>query len=180
VLVRFVRCVDAFTGAIGRGVAWLTVGMVLVVFANVASRYLFGGSLLALQELGWHLFGVVFLLGSPHALRVDRHVRVDLLYARWSARTQARINLWGALLLLLPFAILGATVSGSFVAASFAVGETSPDPGGLPARYLIKAMVPAGFALLALQALAEVLRQGLWLRGRWPQARPGAESPEEA
>jgi len=139
---------------VGSLVAWLTTGLMLLVGYDVFTRYLLKRSSVAVQELEWHLFAIIFLLGAGFTLKHNRHVRVDVFYARLTQKSRAWIDLLGSLLFLLPFAALIIWTSFTFVKNAFLIGETSPDPGGLPARFLIKAAIPVGFALLLLQALA--------------------------
>ncbi len=106
------------------------------------------------MELEWHLFGLIFLLGAGYAFRHDRHVRVDLFYAKFSAKDKALVNLFGGLILLIPWTAILIYVS--FEYATIAIGEGSPDPGGLPARYIIKFAITAGMVLLFLQGLASI------------------------
>ena len=132
----------------------------LLVCYDVAMRYLFQAGSVALQELEWHLFALIFLLGAAYTLKHDEHVRVDVLYqAKWmTPRRRAMVNLFGCLFLLLPFCILMIVSSVPFVEQSYGWGEASPDPGGLPHRWLLKAMIPLGFVLLVLQGLALCIR----------------------
>ncbi len=144
----------------GRLVAWLVLAMVLLITYDVAMRYLFQAGSVALQELEWHLFALVFLLGAAYTLKHDGHVRVDVLYqAKWmTPRRQAWVNLFGTLLFLLPFCVLIIVSSWPFVYNAFQIGEGSPDPGGLPYRFLLKASIPLGFSMIALQGLALAIR----------------------
>ncbi len=180
-LERFVKVVDAISEGVGRAVMWLALAMVLITAYNVFERYLLGRNTTYLIELNWHFYSVIFLLGAAYTLKHDGHVRVDMLYHRLGERGRAWVNLLGSLFFLLPLALLiiWATLSSkyggfenSFVGRSWRVWERSPDPGGLPARYLLKTMIPVGFALLALQGLAEAARSALvLLRARRPQAQ---------
>ena len=160
ILQRLITVIDAISEGCGRAVAWLVLAMVLVIGYDVAMRYLFQSGSVALQELEWHLFALVFLLGAAYTLRHDGHVRVDILYnSHWmSDRRRAMIDLFGGLFLLAPFCVMIIVTSLPFVANSFGMGEGSPDPGGLPARWLLKAAIPLGFGLLLLQGLANTLR----------------------
>ncbi|KAA3610697.1 MAG: C4-dicarboxylate ABC transporter permease [Calditrichaeota bacterium] len=128
--------------------------MIAVVCFDVFTRYFLKRSSIAIQELEWHIFAVIFLLGAAFTLKHERHVRVDAVYNSLSERWQAWINFLGSLFFLLPFALLVIWASTSFVTNSFALGETSPDPGGLPARWLLKACIPLAFFLLLLQGLS--------------------------
>ncbi len=150
--------IDSLNEKVGRGVAWLTTVLVLVVCYDVFMRYALNQTSIALQELEWHLFAVVFLVGAAYTLKHNRHVRVDVLYVNFSPRTRAWVNFLGSLLFLIPFSLLVIWASWNFVANSFAIRETSPDPGGLPARYLVKAAIPVGFVLLLLQGLSLAVR----------------------
>ena len=152
--------IDLLNEWIGRFTAWLVVALVLLVCYDVAMRYLFQAGSVALQELEWHLFALIFLLGAAYTLKHDEHVRVDVLYqAKWmTPRRRALINLIGCLFLLLPFCVLMIISAVPFVEQSYNWGEASPDPGGLPYRWLLKAMIPFGFTLLILQGLALCIR----------------------
>lgn len=166
---RWTAAIDRLSDLAGRATLWLVGIMVLVGAFNAVARYLgrtTGTNLSsnAYLELQWYLFSVVFLLGGAYALRHDAHVRVDLLLGRLGERGRAWIDLAGGLVFLLPFCVFMLVVSWPSVAASWAVRETSPDPGGLP-RYPIKAMILVGFALLLLQGIAEVAKRVAVLRG---------------
>jgi TRAP-type mannitol/chloroaromatic compound transport system permease small subunit len=154
----FIRIIDGINETIGKAVSWLTALLVVVVCYDVFTRYFMKNSLVAVQELQWHLFAIIFLLAAPFTLKHDKHVRVDVWYARRSPRTKAWVNFIGSLLLLIPFCVVVAYASWDFVSNSFAVRETSPDPGGLPARYLLKALIPFSMILLLFQGIAEMLR----------------------
>ena len=156
-LVTLLELVSEWTG---RATSWLVIGMVLLIAYDVAMRYLFHAGSVALQELEWHLFGLSFLLGAAYTLKHDDHVRVDVLYqSRWmNERRRAWVNLVGTLAFLLPFCVLVLVSSWPFVYDSFVHGEGSPDPGGLPFRWLLKAAIPVGFGLLLIQGLATAIR----------------------
>ena len=190
ILERFVRVVDALSEGTGRIVMWLALAMVLLTSYNVFERYALGRNTTYLIELNWHFYSVIFLLGAAYTLKHDGHVRVDMLYHKLGSRGRAWVNLLGSLFFLLPlagFLIWGTLWSkyggfeNSFVGRSWRFWERSPDPGGLPARYLLKTMIPVGFALLALQGLAEAARNALFLlqtRPPGPPPAPGAPEPE--
>jgi TRAP-type mannitol/chloroaromatic compound transport system permease small subunit len=152
--------IDRFSDWCGRGVAWLVLVMVLLVSWDVAMRYFFRSGSVALQELEWHLFSLIFLLGAAGTLKHDGHVRLDLLYhGRFlSDRGRAWINLAGGMLFLLPFCILIIVASWPFVSQSWMFGEHSPDPGGLPHRWILKSVIPLAFALLLVQGLGDIAR----------------------
>jgi TRAP-type mannitol/chloroaromatic compound transport system permease small subunit len=159
-LARVASGIEYFAEWSGRTVSWLTLALVLLVSYDVTMRYLFQDGSVALQELEWHLFALIFLLGAAYTLKHDEHVRVDLIYhARWmSERRRAWVDLFGTLFFLLPFCILIIYSAWPFVENSYELNEHSPDPGGLPYRYLIKMMIPLCFVLLALQGIAIIIR----------------------
>lgn len=149
---------DRLIKYLGEAVSWLTVLLVLVIVVDVFLRYLFNSTSAASFELEWHLFAAIFLLGAAYTLQNDKHVRVDVFYHRFSTKGKAWVNLIGTCLLLLPFCMVAFYESLSFVKSSYSVLETSPDPGGLPARYVIKSAIPVGFLLLGLQAISIVFK----------------------
>ncbi len=168
-LERFAGAIDRLNGLIGVAVAWLSLAMVLIGAFNAVARYLgrfAGASSLASNawiETQWYLFSVLFLLGAAYTLREDAHVRVDVLYGRLGPRGKAWIDLVGTFVFLLPFCAFGIWSSWDAVANSIAIGEMSPDPGGLP-RWPLKALIPVSFGLLALQGLAEAARRVVLIR----------------
>ena len=148
------RWIDTFNEWIGRGVAWVTLGLVLVVFIDVVMRYLFNTSFVFTQELEWHLFGFIFLIGAGYTLLHDGHVRVDIIYQRLSHKGRAWVNFVGVLLFLIPGCLMLISTSWKFTATSFAILEGSPDPGGIPFRFLLKGCIPVGFTLLLMQGIS--------------------------
>lgn len=149
---------------IGRAVAWLTFILVIIMCTDVTLRYLFNSTSAWIIELEWHLFALIFILGAGYSLKHDRHVRVDLFYANFSERDKAWINLLGSLIFLIPWCLVMIYVSYNYAFSSYLTNEGSPDPGGLPARYLIKFSVTIGMSLLLLQAIAIVAESWLELR----------------
>lgn len=162
-----VRLIDAISEWSGRISAWLILCMVLLVCYDVFMRYTFNTTSVALQELEWHLFALTFLLGAAYTLKHDDHVKVDIIYhTRWiNPRRKAYLGIIGGLLFLLPFCVLIIYSSYPFVHNAFIQNEGSPDPGGLPYRWLLKAAIPLGFFLLLLQGIADILRNLFLLPG---------------
>ena len=150
--------ISTLNDRIGRAVSWLTFVLVLLVVVDVTLRYLFNQTAVWIGEMEWHLFAFIFLLGAGYALRHDRHVRVDLFYDKFSPRDKALVNLVGHIVLLLPWTVLLIWVSTKYAFDSYQMGEGSPDPGGLPFRFVVKAAIPLGFFLLFLQGLAEIAK----------------------
>lgn len=122
--------------------------MALNVFYDVVMRYVFSQSSIAMQELEWHLFSVLILFGISYALMEEAHVRVDILYERWTPKRKAMINMMGAVIFILPLSLLVATNSVEFFAEAYRLNEISGDPGGLTHRWIIKALIPFSFWVL--------------------------------
>ncbi len=173
----FSNAVDPWLRRIGQWSSWLWVALLAVIVVNVVLRYAFGQGRIEFEEIQWHIYATGFLLGLGYTLHKDAHIRVDVLHERLSPRTQAWIELYGILLLLLPFIAVVLIFGAPFVAASFKLGEVSPSPGGLPYRWAIKAMLPLGFGLLLLAALSRLSKVWAYLfLGRTADAAP-AEQP---
>ena len=164
-LEKIVRIIDGLSDKIGYLVGWLTTIMVLVVFYDTFMRYVFNKGNLALQELEWHLFAVIFLIGAAYTLKQGGHVRVDIIYLKLSKKAKAWIDLLGTFVFLIPFSIMVILSTKGFIINSWDVREVSPDPGGLPARYILKAMIPLGFSLLIVQGFSEACKNFMVIMG---------------
>ena len=156
----FSNAVDPFITRIGNGVSWIWVVLLGVIVINVFMRYALGEGRIEFEEIQWHLYSIGFMLGLGYAVVHDAHIRVDIVHERLSPLTRAWIDLYGILLLVLPFTVLMLIYAVPFIADSFVTSETSPSPGGLPYRWLIKSMLFIGFALLGLAAVSRLTR--LW------------------
>ena len=166
-LLAVSRGIDALNERIGRLAIWLVLLAVLVSAGNAISRYGLNMSSNAWLEIQWYMFSLIFLLGSGYTLKHNGHVRIDIVYGRLSPRAQAVIDLVGGLLFLLPMAVVIAWLSWTGFAHSYAIGEMSPDAGGL-SRWPVKLAIPLGFALLALQGVSEVIKRLAFLAGKGP------------
>lgn len=133
--------------------------LILLIVYDTVMRYLFQSGSIALQELEWHLFDVVIMLGIAYTLQRASHVRVDIFYERYSDKTRRIINIIGALFFILPFSLLIVYVGLDFVMISFEQLEGSSSPGGLPYRFLVKSLMPLSFFLLIVQTLNEVYKE---------------------
>ena len=142
----------------GKAVSWLCLVLVVLMTIDVSFRYLFSITSVASFETEWHLFALIFLLSAGWAYQKDRHVRVDVFYQQFSDKTKAWVNLVGNVILLIPMCVVIILQGIVFSDNAFSLSETSPDPGGLPYRFLIKAAIPMGFLFLLLQAIAMLLR----------------------
>lgn len=164
-LKRLADRIDALNNMVGSVVNWVVVLLVVVVFGDVLMRYLFNWSWVFVQELEWHVFGFIFLLGAGYTLITDNHVRVDIFYQRFNSRQKAWLNLICCLLCLFPGCILVISTSIPFVLTSYAQMEGSPDPGGIPLRFILKSFIPLGFVLFFLQGVSLFIRSLLTIRG---------------
>ena len=154
----YIRTMDTISEKVGYGISWLTTAMVIIVCYDVFTRYVLKSSSVAVQELEWHVFAVIFLMAAAYTLKSDQHVRVDVLYTCFSPKVQAWVNLAGGLIFLIPFCLLVIWTSWNFVWSSFMMREGSPNPGGLPARYLLKGIIPISFLLLLLQGVSTTFK----------------------
>ena len=153
----YLNCCSEYTG---KAVSWLVLALVLLVSYDVTMRYLFSSGSIALQEMEWHLFAVIFLVGAAYTFKHDDHVRLDLIYQSrfMTDYRRAWVNLLGGIFMLIPYCLLIIYCAWPFVSLSYLSMEGSPDPGGLAYRWILKAVIPAGFILLLLQGLADIAR----------------------
>ncbi len=149
--------IDWFIDLVGRMISWLALAVALVMGTNVLLRYGFSIGEIWAQELEWHLLVPLTLIGMSYALRHGEHVRVDVLFVTFNDRTKRAVDVISAVIAMI-FSLLVIWLSFGFVEQSWVIGEGSPNPGGLGALYLMKAMVPLGFALLFLQSLAQAIQ----------------------
>ena len=156
-LLKLEKFFDRFSDLMGWIAGILNLLMLINVFYDSIMRYFFNSGSIALQEMEWHLFAMVFLFGIAYALKEDGHVRVDIFYERFSPRWKACINIGGTLLLLLPLSVLVIEGSVWYVNEAFTSGEISGDPGGLSHRWLIKLVIPASFVFLIVSATGFVI-----------------------
>ena len=162
---RFCYWVDALNDWVGRLVSWVTALVVVVVFVDVVMRYAFNTSFVFTQEAEWHLFAFIFLIGAGYTLLHDGHVRVDIIYQRLGIKGRAWINLCGVILFLIPGCLMVITTSWKFAANSFAMLEGSPDPGGIPLRFILKGCIPLGFTLLLLLGFSLAIHSVMQILG---------------
>jgi TRAP-type mannitol/chloroaromatic compound transport system permease small subunit len=165
-LTQLAGRIDRLTTAIGRAVAWLALAIVLLQFALVVGRYVFGFGSIWLGETVIYFHATLFMLAAAWTLRSGGHVRVDIFYADASPRARACVDLIGALVLLLPFALVLIWLSVPYAARSWEILERSQETSGLPLVYLLKTAIPLFAVLMALQGLAQAIRALAALRPR--------------
>ena len=142
----------------GKISSWFSLALVLLISTDVLLRYVFNFSSASLYEMEWHLFAIIFLLASPYTLQKNKHVRVDVFYNNFSKRKKNIIDLIGNIIFLIPFSFIIFYTSLPFVEDSYSILESSPDPGGLPYRFIIKSIIPIAFFLLMIQGILNVIK----------------------
>ena len=152
-----IGAVERFVDRVGRATSWLALVIVVLMATNVVLRYLFSYGSVWAQELEWHLLAPLILFAIAYALQKGEHVRVDVLYARFTPRGKAVVNLVEAVICL-AVSILIVWLSINYVQQAYVIDEKSADPGGLTHRWVLKALIPAGFVLVALQSVAEIVK----------------------
>ena len=152
------KFIDRLNRFIGEKISWLNLFLVILICVDVFLRYTMSETSAWVSELEWHLFALIFILGGAYAFLDDDHVRVDVFYDRFKKRKKNWVNILGIVIFLLPWCGLAIWYGFSYAQNSFLIQESSPDPGGLPARYIIKFSIVIGFFLLALQAISELLK----------------------
>jgi len=163
-LLGVCRAIDALSRSAARIAMALVLLCALVSAANALSRYVFDLSSNAWLELQWYMFGAIVLLGAPHLLNANGHIRVDLFYSKRSDRQRAWLDLVGLIVFLMPFAVFMAYISWPWFVESWSMQETSANAGGL-LRWPVKLLLPLGFGLLMLQAVSEVIKRMAALMG---------------
>lgn len=149
---------EAFIDWSGRAVSWLSLLLVLVTFVVVVLRYVFDSGSIAMQEVTTYLHASVFLVGMAYTMQQNAHVRVDILYTRFSTQTKAWVDLFGAVFFLLPFMLFISWISWEYIVDSWSVLEGSREAGGLPGVFLLKSLILVMTFLLSLQACTQVAR----------------------
>ena len=148
----------SYNKLLGNITAILMLLVMFNVFIDVILRYFFNTGSIALQEMEWHLFSVMFLFGISYALNDEAHVRVDFIYDNLSKKRKAMINIIGTIFFLIPFAAFIAYGSYDFVYDAYELSEISEDPGGLTHRWIIKFMIPLSLTTLILSAIGYILK----------------------
>jgi TRAP-type mannitol/chloroaromatic compound transport system permease small subunit len=160
---KFADGIDRFTDLVGRATSWLALGLALVMGSNVLLRYGFSLGWIWAQELEWHILVPICLLGMSYALRHGEHVRVDVLYQSFGPRAKHAVDVIAAILGML-FALIVIKLSIPYVLQAWEIGEGSPNPGGIDHRYIIKSLIPIGFALFFVQSLSQAIKSMIAFR----------------
>jgi len=163
-LLTLSRWIDRLNDFVGRWVAWLALAAVLISAANAVSRKAFDLSSNAFLEVQWYLFSAVFLLAAGYTLLRQEHVKIDVVLGRFARRTQVKVEIVCIVVFLLPFVIVVIDLVMPLVIGAYRSGEMSSSAGGL-IRWPVFALVPAGFTLLGLQGISELIKRIAFLKG---------------
>lgn len=155
--------IDAFTDLVGRATSWLALGIALVMGANVLLRYAFSYGFIWAQELEWHIFVPICLFGMSYALLHKEHVRVDVVFQYFSERNKHLVEVIAACISM-AFCVIVIWLSVPYVYQSWSIGEGTANPGGIEYRYIVKSLIPIGFAVMLLQSLSEAIKSYLAMR----------------
>ncbi|MBS3997037.1 MAG: TRAP transporter small permease subunit [Hydrogenophaga sp.] len=166
-LLKFSRLVDRLSGLIGKLAMWLILAATFISATNAIVRKAFGVSSNAWLEIQWYLFAAVFMLGGGYAFLRNAHVRIDFISSKFSARTRNWIDVGGILIFLLPLCYLMVAEAWPLFNRAWVSGEMSSNAGGL-VRWPVYALIPLGFALLALQGISELIKRLAFLTGHGP------------
>lgn len=164
-LKNYIDYINKLSEKTGKIVAWLSTILVLLVCYDVAQRYIFKTTTVAFLDAEKYLFAIMFLMGASYTLKHNAHVRVDVFYAKAVPKSRAWIDFLGGVLFLVPFCLMMIYVGVKYTLVSWGYNEGSPEPGGLPARYIIKSFIPISFSFLFLQATAFVFTALLAILG---------------
>jgi TRAP-type mannitol/chloroaromatic compound transport system permease small subunit len=175
-LLLLSRLIDALNERIGKFSAWFILLAVCICTVNALIRYAFNLSSNGWLEIQWYLNSAMFLLVAAYALKLNAHVRIDVIAGKLSQRTQAWIDIFGGLFMLLPAVLIIAWYSWPSLVNSFQINEMSSDSGGL-VRWPVRLLIPVAFGLLALQGVSEIIKRVAFLKGLIPNP---AEHKQEA
>lgn len=167
-LRELARTIDRFQDVLGRALSWLMLAMVLTVFFDVVSRYLFARTYVFTQELEWYIFAVAYLMAGGYVMLWDEHVRVDIMYSRMSPRQKAWVDFVLLFVFFFPSALLVIYTTWPFFRNAWTVYEGSPDPGGIPARWALKGVIIVAFSIMVIQGVSEAIKRFYWAMG-WEQ-----------
>ena len=179
ILLRIVGIIDAVNRLFGKLIIWLVLAATVISAANAVARRAFNFSSNAFLEIQWYLFAAVFLLGAGYTFLQNAHVRIDVIAAKLSMRTRIYIDIAGILIFLLPMCWFMIQFAMPVVMGAYASNEMSSNAGGL-IRWPVYALVPAGFLMLGLQAVSELIKRVAFLQGKAPNPLQEATHDEHA
>lgn len=176
-LLTLSRLIDALTERIGKLAMWFILATTMISAGNAIVRKIFDTSSNAFLEIQWYLFAAVFMLGSGYAFLRNAHVRIDFISSKFSARGRNWVDVIGIIVFVFPLCYMMATLGWPLFVNAYESGEMSSNAGGL-IRWPVYLLIPAGFALLALQSLSELIKRIAFLTGNGPDVL-AHEGPSE-
>ena len=178
-LLKLSRLIDSFSERLGKLIYWLVLIAVLISAGNAIIRKVLNTSSNAFLEIQWYLFSAVFMLGAGYVFLKNAHVRIDFLSNRFSPKVRNIVDIVGMLVFLIPLCVLFIDLSWPLVVGAWQSGEMSQNAGGL-IRWPVYLLMPAGFALLMLQALSELIKRAAFIANLIPDPiAHGAHGPQE-
>jgi TRAP-type mannitol/chloroaromatic compound transport system permease small subunit len=175
-LLAFSRSIDRMNEAIGKASTWIVLIVVVISAGNAVVRYAADWSSNALLEIQWYLFSAIFLLGAGYVLNKNEHIRIDVIFGRFSPRTQNWIDVFGIIVFLLPMVIMTMVMSWTVFMNAWTTNEMSANPGGL-IRWPVRLLMPVGFLFLLLQGLSELVKRVAFLAGAAPNPLDKVKGP---
>lgn len=170
---KFSEVLDKFVYTVGSAVSWLSVALILAIMVQVILRYFFGKSVVIVEEVQWHLYGIMIIMAISYTLTLNKHIRLDVFHCRFSLKSKAKVDFFGILFFLLPMSLYLLDQSLNVVSDSYRVNEMSDSPLGLCCRWAFKAFMPIGLSLLTLASIARLIS----MASQWKQ---GDTEPGEA
>ena len=177
-LLALSRLIDAISTGVGKLTMWLILATTLISAGNALVRKIFNSSSNSLLEIQWYLFAAVFMLGAGYGFLRNSHVRIDFLAAKLSSRARNWIDVLGIVLVLVPFCVISINLGWPFFMQAYTSGEMSQNTGGL-IRWPAYALIPAGFALLLMQGISELIKRVAFLVGAGPDVLSGDEAKSD-
>ena len=179
-LLKFSNAIDRMSGWIGKYVIWLILASTLISAINAVVRKVFNNSSNAFLEIQWYLFAASFLIGAGYTLLNNEHVKIDVVFGKFSKRTQIKIDVFGFVAFLIPVCLAVLWYGTPFFYKALISGEVSSNAGGL-IRWPVYAMIPLGFSLLLLQGISELIKRLAFLQGliEDPTVKKNEKSAEE-
>jgi TRAP-type mannitol/chloroaromatic compound transport system permease small subunit len=157
------KILNAFVFKVGTAISWLSVVLILIVITQVLLRYLFSINLVQLEELQWHLYATIIMFGLSYAMVNHSHVRVDILRVNFNPRLQRKIEIFGVLVLMIPFILIVINYGIDLTNEALRINERSSSPTGLPYRWIIKSVMPISFSLLLIASISRIIRHITYL-----------------
>lgn len=164
---KICKILNAFVFKVGTAISWLSILLIAIIVIQVLLRYLFSINLVQLEELQWHLYATIIMFGLSYAMVNHSHVRVDILRVKFNPRLQRKIEIFGVLILMIPFILIVIKYGVDLTEEALRINERSSSPTGLPYRWIVKSVMPISFSLLLIASISRIIRHTSYLlKGR--------------